>query len=235
MWAGPICDWNLLMPLFSFEGLRPQVAPDAFVAPTATLVGDVIIRTLPGNSYDAAITMTSPDGKQTPVQVSVQDNLARFSYKDTTQRGVYKLELGRPSNRSEFFAVNVDPRESRLKKVSEDELKNDLFAGVDFAYRTGWQDFHQDEDAGASQAGSLARWLLIATLCLIFVEQLMAWRFFFGFLLLYCFVCSAFVRYTFAWNTVAGILALLVLAAGFAAMLASTYRNSTRNSSASRR
>ena len=29
------------MPLFSFEGIAPTVHPDAFVAPTATLVGDV--------------------------------------------------------------------------------------------------------------------------------------------------------------------------------------------------
>ena len=31
------------MPLFSFEGLTPKVHPTAFVAPTATLVGDVIV------------------------------------------------------------------------------------------------------------------------------------------------------------------------------------------------
>ncbi len=31
------------MPLFSFEGLTPQVHPRAFVAPTATLVGDVVV------------------------------------------------------------------------------------------------------------------------------------------------------------------------------------------------
>ncbi len=31
------------MPLFSFEGLKPRIHPSAFVAPTATLVGDVII------------------------------------------------------------------------------------------------------------------------------------------------------------------------------------------------
>lgn len=31
------------MPLFSFEGRSPQVDPTAFVAPTATLVGDVTI------------------------------------------------------------------------------------------------------------------------------------------------------------------------------------------------
>ena len=31
------------MPLFAFEGKRPVVHPDAFVAPTATLVGDVTV------------------------------------------------------------------------------------------------------------------------------------------------------------------------------------------------
>ena len=31
------------MPLFSFEGKAPQVHPDAWVAPTATLVGDVVV------------------------------------------------------------------------------------------------------------------------------------------------------------------------------------------------
>ena len=31
------------MPLYSFEGLTPRVHPTAFVAPTATLVGDVIV------------------------------------------------------------------------------------------------------------------------------------------------------------------------------------------------
>jgi carbonic anhydrase/acetyltransferase-like protein (isoleucine patch superfamily) len=31
------------MPLFSFEGRAPEVHPSAFVAPTATLVGEVII------------------------------------------------------------------------------------------------------------------------------------------------------------------------------------------------
>ena len=36
------------MPLFSFEGKAPRVAESAFVAPTATLVGDVVVE--PGAS-----------------------------------------------------------------------------------------------------------------------------------------------------------------------------------------
>ncbi|RZQ61628.1 gamma carbonic anhydrase family protein [Amycolatopsis suaedae] len=31
------------MPMFSFEGARPQVHPDAWIAPTATLIGDVTV------------------------------------------------------------------------------------------------------------------------------------------------------------------------------------------------
>jgi carbonic anhydrase/acetyltransferase-like protein (isoleucine patch superfamily) len=31
------------MPLFSFEGAAPTVHPDAWVAPTATLIGDVVV------------------------------------------------------------------------------------------------------------------------------------------------------------------------------------------------
>ncbi|GAA1942306.1 gamma carbonic anhydrase family protein [Amycolatopsis minnesotensis] len=31
------------MPIFSFEGLRPSVHPDAWIAPTATLIGDVVV------------------------------------------------------------------------------------------------------------------------------------------------------------------------------------------------
>ncbi|WP_432945400.1 gamma carbonic anhydrase family protein [Kribbella sp. CA-253562] len=31
------------MPLFSFEGKSPQIHPDAWIAPTATLVGDVVV------------------------------------------------------------------------------------------------------------------------------------------------------------------------------------------------
>jgi carbonic anhydrase/acetyltransferase-like protein (isoleucine patch superfamily) len=31
------------MPLFSFEGKSPTIAPDSFIAPTATLIGDVTV------------------------------------------------------------------------------------------------------------------------------------------------------------------------------------------------
>lgn len=43
------------MPLFSFEGRSPVVDPTAFVAPTATLVGDVVIEANASIWYGAVI------------------------------------------------------------------------------------------------------------------------------------------------------------------------------------
>jgi carbonic anhydrase/acetyltransferase-like protein (isoleucine patch superfamily) len=43
------------MPLFSFEGLSPQVHAGAFIAPTATLVGDVIVEEGASVWYGAVI------------------------------------------------------------------------------------------------------------------------------------------------------------------------------------
>lgn len=43
------------MPLFSFEGKTPQVHPTAFIAPTAVLVGDVVVEANASVWYGAVI------------------------------------------------------------------------------------------------------------------------------------------------------------------------------------
>ena len=43
------------MPLFSFEGRSPEVHPDAFIAPTATLVGEVTVEAGASVWYNAVI------------------------------------------------------------------------------------------------------------------------------------------------------------------------------------
>ena len=43
------------MPLFSFEGRAPQVHPDAWIAPTATLVGDVVVEAHASVWYGAVL------------------------------------------------------------------------------------------------------------------------------------------------------------------------------------
>ena len=43
------------MPLYSFEGTAPTVHPDAFIAPTATLVGDVRVEAYASIWYNAVL------------------------------------------------------------------------------------------------------------------------------------------------------------------------------------
>jgi carbonic anhydrase/acetyltransferase-like protein (isoleucine patch superfamily) len=43
------------MPLFELDGKRPQVSADAFIAPTATLIGDVIVEAGASVWYNAVI------------------------------------------------------------------------------------------------------------------------------------------------------------------------------------
>ena len=43
------------MPLFSFEGVSPTVHPDAWIAPTATLIGDVTVEEGASVWYGAVI------------------------------------------------------------------------------------------------------------------------------------------------------------------------------------
>lgn len=43
------------MPLFSFEGKTPDVHPDAWIAPTATLIGDVVVEAEASVWYGAVI------------------------------------------------------------------------------------------------------------------------------------------------------------------------------------
>jgi len=43
------------MPLFSFEGRSPRVHPDAWIAPTATLVGDVVVEAHASVWYGAVL------------------------------------------------------------------------------------------------------------------------------------------------------------------------------------
>jgi hypothetical protein len=183
------------------------------------LVGEPLTRVFPVRAFNMQAKVNRPDNETEIVRLNESEQFASFTYRKTDRRGLYEVELGVPLNRSELFALNVDPRESDLSKVSETELKSELFPGTDFTYLTKWREIKRRDQAAVTDRGSLTRWLLIATLCLIIVEQLMAWRFYLGFLLLYVVVALAFVRQLLLENMPWGMLLALILAAGLASLV----------------
>lgn len=76
------------MPLFEFEGTRPRVADDAFIAPTATLVGDVIVES--GASIWYGAVLRGDDG---PIVVRERANVQDGSVIHTTP--TVTTEIGR--------------------------------------------------------------------------------------------------------------------------------------------
>ena len=75
------------MPLYEFEGKRPTVHPEAFIAPTATLIGDVTVEKGASVWYGAVLradicTIVVREG------VNIQDNSVLHAGPDTT------LEIG---------------------------------------------------------------------------------------------------------------------------------------------
>jgi carbonic anhydrase/acetyltransferase-like protein (isoleucine patch superfamily) len=71
------------MPLFEFEGKRPQVHPDAFIAATATLIGDVTVEAGASIWYGAVLR-----GDCGPIiireRANVQDNAVIHTPPDVT-------------------------------------------------------------------------------------------------------------------------------------------------------
>ncbi len=183
------------------------------------LVGDPLILRFPISAYDVDVRLKPPgDLEELDVAMGAGEP-TRVAFHETGKSGFYEFSLGPPLNRRKLYAVNVDTTESDLAAASEEQLQNSVFSGVEFAYRTRWDDVSRGLDVGLAERGSLSRWLLTIAFCLIFVEQLMAWRFFYGFVLLYLVTAYGFLQPVFAWNLTAGGVLTLVFAAGLAAML----------------
>jgi hypothetical protein len=74
------------------------------------------------------------------------------------------------------FAVNVDPAESDLTKLTQAELESEVWPSVPFLYHTTWENVAERPVMRMSEGSPLAKGLLYAVLALLFVELFMSWR-----------------------------------------------------------
>ena len=77
------------MPIFEFEGKRPQIADDAFVAPTASVIGDVTIEA--GASVWYGAVLRGDDG---PILVRRNANVQDLSLLHSPVGGVTEIGPG---------------------------------------------------------------------------------------------------------------------------------------------
>ena len=89
---------------------------------------------------------------------------------------------------------------------------------------TNIDDLSSESANGDSDRGGLSTWLLAAVFALVFIEQLMAWRFLYGFILLSAVVVMAFAWQIRAWHPAAAPLTLLIAAVAGGLVLALAVR-----------
>ncbi|HEV8308405.1 MAG TPA: gamma carbonic anhydrase family protein [Methylomirabilota bacterium] len=77
------------MPLYSFEGRRPRVHPETFIAPTATLVGDVSVEAGASIWYGAVLR-----GDFSPILVRAGANVQDGAVVHTTPTGAVEIGPG---------------------------------------------------------------------------------------------------------------------------------------------
>lgn len=157
------------------------------------LVHELLTLAMSGRNSDRNILVGQPligDQGQTPPAsietpsgerhaVRLQSGETAWQFSDTLQSGVYwahfdDAEAPRP------YAVNVDTSESNLAKLTNDELRNDLWPGVPIELSTSWQDTENDLEIKATGGGKANLPLLYLALGLLLTEPLMAWYFGYG-------------------------------------------------------
>ena len=183
------------------------------------LVGQPVISHLPIRASDVSAVLQTPGGDALAPATS-GDGRSVIS-EPTIRSGFHKLVLGPPVGRTDWFAVNVDPQESDLASLRPEELRTDVLPGIEFLYQTDWT---ETPDTGektvrvVSTSSGLSRSMLLAACCLLVVEQLMAWRFIPGVLLLVGMILTALSAWAWTASPVSGVvLALLsVLGLGMA-------------------
>lgn len=190
------------------------------------LVGQPLVSHLSVRAADVNAVLQLPDG-QTQAMTATGDGRSVVS-EPTTKSGFYKLTLGSPLARTEWFAVNVDSQESDLASLRPDDLKADVLPGIEHSYLTEWADASLPDEVRSvrvvSTGSGFSRALLLAALALLIVELLMAWHFIAGAVLLAALVVFAMTIWTWANSPLAGGVCVvafvtLLLLGGFARRL----------------
>ena len=142
-------------------------------------VGRPIVWTRPERIAGLSASISGPDGATATVPATVGQHGLTVEFEETRRPGIYTASLGPPIARNEAFAINVDPTESDLTPLPENERTalvpnaETLVPGMTGKTATV-----------ALPDWTLSRWLLAIAFGLLATEQILAWRFAWGLIVL---------------------------------------------------
>ncbi len=141
------------------------------------LVGATLEASVPWRSGDTSATVRGPQGRSREVRLHAEAEYGELRYDDTGLSGVYTAQFGPAAAYTRFFAVNVDTAESDLTQLSEQQLRTDVWPGIELHHQTTWSNVDEEPLAAITRPGRLHVYLLYVVLGLLFVETFLAWRF----------------------------------------------------------
>jgi hypothetical protein len=118
---------------------------------------------------DGSLTIVRPDGDTERVSMTVDGESSHWMYNDW-QSGMYEARYGAPSEASQWFAVNVNTRESSLERFDSELLP----AQFEKDYQI--DNLHAPQLPRSDDA-QLFQYVLILLLVLLFSESILAWHF----------------------------------------------------------
>ncbi|MGD9128685.1 MAG: BatA domain-containing protein [Planctomycetia bacterium] len=146
--------WTMAPIWPSFVPLVQRMASLGFEATASNRnleVSQPIFITAQKDEVLAQTRIVTPRDMNLPL-VPSEEKMNTWSFHQTDVAGIYTLQENGKENLEERFAVNVNPIESNLAKLSKTMLQNDVWPGIRFAYRTTWN----EQTANLSLNGSFA-------------------------------------------------------------------------------
>lgn len=139
-------------------------------------VGEPLELFPPTATAEMKFTVLAPDGSKHPVRPRLAGEHAATSFSDTRLSGIYQFRPFSPQERTSRFAVNVDTRESDLSKVSESELREEIWPDVGFRCETSWEKTLMPGKQTLTLATGVSIPLLYLTVMFLAIETFAAWR-----------------------------------------------------------
>jgi hypothetical protein len=137
-------------------------------------VGDILGGSIPTVSGDVRLSVKSPSGRSDVVPLQSEGAYLAWAYPAMVASGIYTAEFGPPLGRSELHAVNVDPQESDLTMLTAEQLRDEVWPGIDFNHQTTWQNLERSPPGPVALRSELPKELLYVVLAMLFLETYLA-------------------------------------------------------------
>ena len=128
-----------------------------------------------------AISVTDPSAAE-HVLVAANPDDVNLSFAKTSLPGFYSATTN--SIPEQTLGINVNTVESNLQSMTEAEFREDILPEMNFSWQTEYEGTAYAGDKFGSSGRSVSRWLLATLFAILLIEQMMAWKFQAGLMLL---------------------------------------------------